>query len=161
MKNRSRKPPERSPRYLLTRTWALAVLVAPGIAFATLGQDASTVEQDRVQMAAQRAVTQSTPYSVHELTLPGGTQVREYLSSTQQVFAIAWNGPTIPDLQQLLGSYFPRYSAAAKAVGRARRPVALEQSDLVIHTGGHARAFFGVAYLPVQLPSGVTAEQIR
>src|SRR5260221_3173408 len=64
-------------------------------------------------------------------------------------------------LQQLLASYFPRYRAAAEATGRSRRPVAVDASDLVIRTGGHARAFFGVAYLPGQMPSGVRAEQIR
>jgi hypothetical protein len=98
---------------------------------------------------------------VHELQLPGGTQVREYLTAANQVFAIAWRGPSGPDLQQLLGTYFPRYSTAARALGRVRRPVIVEESDLVIRTGGHARAFFGVAYLPRQMPAGITAEQIR
>jgi hypothetical protein len=139
----------------------LAAILIPGIAGATLGQGGSTVDTDRVQLRAQRAITQSAAYSVHQLTLPGGTQVREYLDPSQKVFAVAWNGPSIPDLRQLLGSYFPRYQSATKAVGRARRGVAVDASDLVIHTGGHARAFFGVAYLPGQMPSGVTAEQIQ
>lgn len=139
----------------------IAALLFPGFAFATLGQDAATIELDRAQLQAQRAVTQSPRYTVHELTLPGGTQVREYLTATQQVFAVAWSGPSIPDLQQLLGSYFTRYVAAAKANGRARKPVAVEDSDLVVHTGGHFRAFSGVAYLPGRMPSGVSAEQIR
>ncbi len=141
--------------------WLLAAAFVPGVALAALGEDSSTVERDVMQLRAQRSVTPSSAYSVHELQLPGGTQVREYLTASNRVFAIAWSGPSIPDLQQLLGSYFPRYRAAAEATGRSRRPVAVDASDLVIRTGGHARAFFGVAYLPGQMPSGVRAEQIR
>jgi len=139
----------------------LAAAFVPGVALAALGEDSSTVERDVMQLRAQRSVTPSSAYSVHELQLPGGTQVREYLTASNRVFAIAWSGPSIPDLQQLLASYFPRYRAAAEATGRSRRPVAVDASDLVIRTGGHARAFFGVAYLPGQMPSGVRAEQIR
>jgi hypothetical protein len=140
----------------------LATTLAPGIASATLGEDASTVEKDVARMHAQRSVTAAAAYSLHELQLPGGTRVREYMTSANRVFAVSWSGPSIPELQQLLGTaYFPRYSAAAQAIGRARRGVAIEESDLVIHTGGHPRAFFGIAYLPTQMPSGVRAEQIR
>lgn len=139
----------------------LAASLAPGLAFATLGEDGSTVEHDRAQLRAQRSVSQASAYSVHELQLPGGTQVREYLTAANQVFAVAWNGPSIPDLQQLLGTYFPRYQAAAQANQGARRPVVVQASDLVVRTGGHPRAFFGMVYLPAQMPSGVSAEQIR
>jgi len=141
--------------------WLLAAAFAPGMALAALGEDSSTVERDVKQLRAQRSVSSATAYSVHELHLPGGTQVREYLTASNRVFAIAWTGPSVPDLQQLLASYFPRYRSAAEAMGRSRRPAAVEDSDLVIRTGGHARAFFGVAYLPGQMPSGVRAEQIR
>ncbi len=142
--------------------WWLALLLAPGIASATLGQDAATVEQDRVQFRAQRSLIHAGTYSVHELRLPGGTRVREYLNAAQQIFAVAWNGPSIPDLQQLLGTYYPRYLGAAKVMGRARRrPIVMQEADLVIHTGGHPRAFFGVAYLPQSMPAGVSADLIK
>ncbi|HEX4585842.1 MAG TPA: DUF2844 domain-containing protein [Burkholderiaceae bacterium] len=141
--------------------WMLAAVLAPAAALAALGEASSTVERDAVQMRAQRAVTASSAYSVHELQLPGGTQVREYVTAANQVFAIAWNGPSIPDLQQLLGTYFPRFAAAAQAVAQARRPVSVDQSDLVIHTAGHTRAFTGVAYLPNLMPSGMRPEQLR
>jgi hypothetical protein len=155
-------PPNSTPgRVGALATWFLAAALAPGICLAALGQDASTVEVDRVQMRAQRSITQSGAFSVHELQLPGTTRVREYLNSSHRVFAIAWSGPSIPDLQQLLGTYFVRYQAAVRPLGRSRRPVAMQETDLVIHTGGHQRAFFGVAYLPLQLPLGVSAEQIR
>jgi len=157
------KPPRNSTpgRVGALATLLMAAALAPGICLAALGQDASTVEADRMQMQAQRSITQSGSFSVHELQLPGATRVREYLNSSHRVFAIAWSGPSIPDLQQLLGAYFVRYQAAVRPLGRSRRPVAMQETDLVIHTGGHPRAFFGVAYLPLQLPSGVSGEQIR
>jgi hypothetical protein len=149
------------PRSRAAAVWLLAATLAPSIALATLGEDSPTVERDVAQLHAQRTVTATTAYSVHELQLPGGTQVREYLTNANRVFAVTWSGPSIPDLQQLLGTYLSRYSAAAQAMGRSRRPVTVHDSDLVIRTGGHARAFFGVAYLPGQMPSGVRAEEIR
>jgi len=139
----------------------VAAVLAPGIALAALGGDASTVERDVTQLKAQRAVTATTAYSVHELQMVGGTRVREYVTPANKVFAVVWKGPSIPDLRELLGTYYPRFSKAAQALGRTRRPVAVEDSDLVIRTGGHLRSFFGMAYLPGQMPQGVTLDQIR
>jgi hypothetical protein len=139
----------------------MAAMLAPAIALAALGEDASTVERDVTHLKAARSVSATAAFSVHELQLAGGTQVREYVTTANKVFAVVWRGPAIPDLQQLLGTYFPRYRQAAQAVGRARRGISVEQSDLVIRTGGHPRDFFGVAYLPGQMPQGVTLDSIR
>jgi hypothetical protein len=89
--------------------------------------------------------------------------VREYLSSSGQVFAIAWHGPWQPDLQQLLGSYFQPYQQAAKAAKQrpGRAPVSIHQATLVVEQSGHMRDFIGRAYLSDQLPSGVTEASIR
>jgi len=140
----------------------LTAMLAPGVALAALGGNGTTIESDVAQLKAQRSVTLARAYSVHELQFAGGAQVREYVTVSNQVFAVTWSGPTIPDLQQLLGTYFPRYSSAAQAIGgRVRRPVTVEEPDLVIRTGGHMRAFFGIAYLPNRMPQGVTAESLR
>ena len=37
----------------------------------------------------------------------------------------------------------------------------LGQPDLVVHSFGHARAFHGQAYLPQELPPGVTPQELR
>jgi hypothetical protein len=163
MKNkRSRAQVMRGLYHLrLQAGWLLASVLAPGISMAALGGDASTIEHEASQLKAARSVRAASAYSVHELQVAGGLQVREYANSANQVFAVAWRGPSIPDLQQLLGNYFPRYSKAAQALGRVRRGVAVEESDLVIRTGGHMRAFFGIAYLPGQIPQGVTLDEIR
>ena len=103
-------------------------------------------------------------YTVSATTYSTGTQVREYVDANGTVFGIAWNGPRMPDLQTLLGSYFPQYASAVKAERAAlpgRRPVAVEQTDLVVHSGGHMGSFFGQAWLPSALPTGVTGADIK
>jgi hypothetical protein len=151
-----------APRGGTLKVWVLASLLVPGIASATLGEDSATVERDAAGLQAQRRMAQSGAFSVHELQLPGGTRVREYLTPGQQIFAITWSGPSIPDLQQLLGTYFPRYQqGASRTPGRGRQPIMMHEPDLVIQTGGHPRAFSGVVYLPRLMPPGVSADQIQ
>lgn len=133
-------------------------------ALAALGDAGSTIDKDATQLRAQRSAAAAAPsgnYTVQELTLPSGTVVREYLTSSNQIFAVTWHGPNIPDLQQLLGSYYGRYSTAVQAHGRGRQPVTVQEPDLVVRSAGHARAFYGMAYLPQQFPPGLTVQQIR
>ncbi|MDG0026843.1 DUF2844 domain-containing protein [Trinickia sp. Y13] len=106
----------------------------------------------------------SSPYSIRSTTFSTGTQVREYIGAGGTVFGIAWNGPRMPDLQTLLGNYFPQYASGVKAqraARHARGPVAVEQSDLVVHSGGHMGSFFGQAWLPSALPAGLTGADIK
>jgi len=133
-------------------------------AWAALGGDLSTVQADQVHMRGSLRTTVAAAYTVHEIESTSGVVVREYVSSAGKVFAIAWQGPWPPDMRQLLGSYFDPYIQAARArsgPGMARRPLMIEQPGLVVQVGGHPRSFVGRAYIPDQLPSNVTAEEIR
>ena len=70
----------------------------------------------------------------------------------------------MPHLTDLLGTYFPQYVAGVKAVRAAHAghgPVAVEQSRLVVHSGGHMGAFAGQAWLPQALPEGVSGSDIQ
>jgi len=149
---------------MLTRTFKsllLAALLIPALAWATLGQTASSVDGDALRLQARRIVTTSAGYTVHELQQVGGTVVREFVAPGGQVFAITWRGPNIPDLQLLLGPHYARYLKAAQAGSPSRRPVRLNEPDLVIGNAGHARSFHGAAYLPQQLPAGFDLGLIR
>ena len=130
---------------------------------AALGGDVSSVEADRAHMKASIKVTQAEAYNVHELQAPGGTVVKEYVSPTGRVFAIAWHGPFIPEMQQILGAYFQQYSAALQAAPRhyGHRPLDIEQPGLVVQASGHMRAYWGRAYVPEMLPQGVKADEIK
>lgn len=45
---------------------------------------------------------------VHTITLSSGTVVREYVAPNGVVFGVAWNDPTLPDLEATLGAAFDR-----------------------------------------------------
>jgi hypothetical protein len=122
------------------------------------------VQADQVIMQARLRSLPVGSYTMHEISAPTGTIVREYLSSEGKVFAISWRGPTIPNLRQVLGPYFDRYveaARAAKAQHHGRGPLLVHAAGLVVQTGGHARAFSGRAYVPEMLPPGVQAREIQ
>jgi hypothetical protein len=136
------------------------------LAQASLGGDTASVETDRVAMKVELAARQSLAptgnYSVHETTLPSGTSVRQYVSSNGLVFAVAWNGPFLPDFRQLLGLHFDTMVARqAKQPNAGHRYFSQYEGDLVIESGGHQRSFVGRAYLKSAIPTGVTEQEIQ
>src|SRR5271155_1329688 len=134
---------------------AAAVLI-PRVALATLGQPEITVQTDVAQLhAAVKSSQDRTGYRVHEIQLPSGTVLREFAAPNGNVFAVAWQGPTRPDLRQALGPYFDAFGAAPRSKFSDRRHVQIEQGDLVVQSGGHMRALSGRAYLKSAIPSGV------
>lgn len=144
---------------LLTMTfWA-----APPIsAWAALGGDMESVDEDQAAMnAGERITASSESYTVYELRAATGTVVREYLSLDGKVFAVAWKGPTPPDLRRLLGSYFKQYSESAAKQHGDHSHLTVRHSDLVVESGGHMRAFFGRAYLPHAMPPEVALSEIK
>ena len=136
-------------------------------AFAALGAavgPATGTEQAQAGAASAKAsarVTSYNGYSVSEVVEPSGTTVREYIGTDNIVFAVSWQGPSMPNLQQLLGSYADQYVSAASAPHPGRRAVAIQSDQLVLHSGGHMRSFAGSAYVPALLPQGVTPDNIR
>ena len=149
-------------QYAFRRRACLALIVsaASSGAHAALGGTEATVQTDQQQMSATQRVLRPGPYVVHEMQAPSGTVVREYVSPQGTVFGVAWQGPSMPDLRQLLGPYFERYVDAV-AQRRARGAVVVEQPGLIVHSGGHMRAFVGHAYIPEALPEGVSAESVK
>ena len=139
----------------------LSCAFIPCIATAALGEPEASVQADLAELHGSITVAEHTNYRVHEIQLPSGTVVREFVGSGGTVFAIAWRGPTVPNLRQTLGRYFDSYTAAARANGTSRHHLQINQSDLVVHAGGHMRAFSGVAYLPPAVPSGVNIGELR
>lgn len=148
----------------LLRWLAAGVLASQAVclpAHATLGEDVATVENDRVQMKAQLRTTSVAGYTVHEITTPGGTTVREYVSASGKVFAVSWDGPVLPDFRQTLGRYFDDYHSGANSPRVGRRQLVLEGADLVVHSYGRMRAFHGNAYVPSLLPTNFSAGEIK
>ena len=101
-------------------------------------------------------------YVMRDTTLATGTHVREYISGNGVVFAIAWDGPFLPDLKALLGKYFDAMVAESARLPRAGRSrMAVDSPEVVINSGGHMRAFEGSAWIPAEFPAGFTADDVR
>lgn len=142
---------------------AAFLLIACGAraAHAALGADAGSIEQDRAHLKAALRTQTSAAYTVHSLELPGGTVVREFVGGSGIVFAVSWSGPFRPDLRQTLGAYFDRFRAANAQPGASHRQLVIADRDVVIASRGRLRAFEGLAYLPAEMPAGVTPAQLR
>jgi Protein of unknown function (DUF2844) len=148
------------------RIWMLSSIVAftalwPGLASATLGEPESSVQTDSERLQGSIKESDLGNYRVHEIKLPSGTLVREYAGSDGQVFAVAWNGPFIPNMRQTLGSYFDSYAAAAKGQRTDHRHLQIELKNLVVQASGHMRAWSGRAYLPQAIPAGVSIGDLK
>jgi hypothetical protein len=138
----------------------IAVAAVPW-ADAALGGTDATVQADQAQLGATIRTTPAARYTLHELKAASGTTVREYVSPAGTVFGVAWEGPSLPDMRQLLGAHFDEYAAALAARRARRAPVFVQLPTLVVQSSGHMRAFTGKAYLPRGLPQGVAATEIQ
>ncbi len=144
-----------------------ASLFLPSRASAELGGNEASVQADQKAMKAKRAVRASGQYSVHEITTPYGTVVREYVSPNGTVFGVAWRGPFLPNFQQLLGNYYGKFAQAAQQARelqprRSRNaPLTVDQPDLIMRSAGRSRAYAGHAYVPGLVPQGVATQEIR
>jgi hypothetical protein len=148
-------------RYHFLSIAAALCFAAPLQASATLGGDASTPAADQLQLKAVLRVSPGARYNLHELTLPTGTTVREYVNPQGQVFAVAWKGPFKPDLRQLMGGYFDRYVQSTPSFRGGHSAARIAMPDLVVQSSGHLRAFSGHAYLPQMLPADVAESELK
>ena len=142
----------------------LACLLLQGLphpARAALGESADSVESDRVSMKGLTRPAPEGTLKQQQLQLPSGTTVTEYVNANGTVYAVSWQGPTLPNLQQILGSYFVNYQTAAKTPVVRHRVVRLDSPGIVIESTGKMRAFVGRAWVPALLPSGVSPADIH
>jgi hypothetical protein len=141
----------------------LALAAAP--CRASLGGAPSQFGAASVRQAhALAAVTpgaKAASYNVNATQLPNGTTVREYAAGGV-VFAVAWEGPFLPDLRELLGRHF-----ATLTDDSARQPMAghnrirIARPDVTIESGGHMRAYNGRAWVNGLLPAGFDTNEIQ
>jgi hypothetical protein len=143
----------------------LSLIALPSTALASLGASVTTIDADRVHVqGALMGIVKSDAYALHEIRSASGTMIREYVDASGTVFAVAWDGPWLPDLRQVLGDHFDRYQSAMRSRQSARTgrgAVVISESGLVVQMSGHPRAFTGRAYLPGLLPPGVQPESLR
>ncbi len=149
-------------RALALAAAAFTAVVTPRIASATLGEAEISVQTDVSRARASiKSLQEREGYRVHEIQLPSGTVMREFVAANGKVFAVAWQGPTRPDLRQALGQYFDVYATAPRSKFADRRHVQVQQGDLIVQGSGHMGAIFGRAYLASAGPSGVNIAELH
>lgn len=140
---------------------SLALILGTAPTWAVLGEYEASVTSDQQYLRGEvRAITREG-YTVHQITGADKCIVKEFVSPAGLVFGISWQGPTMPNLQQLLGSHFAEFQQAAQSRVRRRGPLVVRTDQLVVESGGHMRSFHGRAYVPSLLPKNISAEVVR
>lgn len=145
----------------------LAVLFCVAIsipAHAELGGDEAGISNDAsvTRMQLRALVPADARYRVHELRYePSNVTVRQYVNPDGKVFGVVWDGQTKPDLSQVLGPYFTRYSNAAAEHSLVRQLRNIDQPDFVLRVSGHMRHFTGSAWLPNLVPANVNPTEVK
>jgi hypothetical protein len=153
----------KSPHGTTTRFFLSSVLMvlAPA-AWASLGDNVNSVQNDTAHMKGLLRSVVAQSYVEHEIKISTGQVVREFVSPAGKVFGVAWEGPFLPDLQQLLGSYFVPMKQALSAQQRhGHGPVSIDTPDFVFQQSGRTRNFHGRAYVPTLVPQDVDATGIQ
>ena len=130
-------------------------------AWAALGEYEGSVSLDQRIMRAEMRAEAHTNYKLQEMMTPDGAVIREYVSPDGRVFGVSWRSPVLPDLSQLLGSYFPRVQRAVQARRQRGGPLVIHSEDFVYFSGGRMMNFHGRAYVPALLPKNTSAEVVR
>lgn len=142
---------------------ALSFVLLPAIsAHARLGGTGPEIAAEAGALHARTETLQFADYSIRTLTAEG-LVVRQYLDSTGGIFAVAWNSVAAPDLQMLLGAYFPRYTAMLAGLEHPglQRSLRMADAGFVVESSGHLRAYTGRAWLTAGVPSTVSLADIR
>lgn len=156
------------PNHRMSRRLAPALLgaglavIAASSAHAGLGDPVDQVARDRAVLRAPAVRTTSMPsYDRHELVTDDGATIHEYATHDGTVFAVDFNGPSIPDMQTMLGAHFDAYLAAARAHRGNHHVMSFADNGIVVTIVKLPRGFSGSAHVPALLPQGVVAEDLR
>lgn len=103
----------------------------------------------------------SNGYTVQKIITADEIEIHEYKNDAGRVFALYWSGNSKPDLRVFLGEYFGRYSQELNKPLSGRHPVNIQDSDLIVQTGGTMRNYFGIAFLPMHSPQNFKLEDIQ
>ena len=133
---------------------------------AALGDTATSVQADRVSVKGQLRARSGAGYTVQEITAATGTVIREYVSPAGVVFAVKWSGPAMPNLQQMLGTYFAQYQSAvqtqrASTQRGGHHHVEVRAPSLIVHSSGHMRQYSGIAYVPSLVPPNLSISDLH
>ncbi len=141
----------------------IALLFAPALAYAGLGDQESSIEKDRQAVGApSSAVQDKHVFKIHEMTAHSA-RIREFTNGSGKIFAISWRGVADPNLEPLLGSYYQEFQNARKnqKISHGRKPLSIKTANLVYQKSGHMRDLHSLVYLNGQLPAGIEPKDLQ
>ncbi|VXB88126.1 conserved exported hypothetical protein [Burkholderia sp. 8Y] len=148
----------RHPQYL-----AAAIFLALGVSTLCHAQLGATKRAPDASDGAVIHRAQSGLLTYRETTDAHGIVLREYVDPAGTVYAVSWRGPAMPNVEALLGAYFPRFreGASATAGDAGLHTARVSDGDLIVENRTRLREFSGRAWLASALPAGVSAADIQ
>lgn len=153
------------------RLMILLMIAIPVSSYATLGESAGSVATDNKVLASSASIVKtqmvninatkssnSVTYQLSTIQATGNITIKEYVSNGK-VFAVSWAGMRNPDLQQLLGKYFPEFKTT-KSANSGLRESKVSSGDLVVNIHGVTGDFHGVAYASSLVPTGFNLQDL-
>jgi len=138
--------------------WIVCSCTLP--ARAALGEMRDSIHGDVQTLKGELTTREMSGYSIEQITRADGATLREVVSPQGLIFGIAWQGPTMPNLTQVLGPSSVAFQKATQPVHR-RGPLSVHVGQLVVETGGHMRAFHVRAYLVNLVPAGISEDVVQ
>ena len=130
-------------------------------AWAVLGDNVSSVDSDVQALGGKHVMVAKVGYNLHQITAKDGSVVNEFVSPAGTVFGISFQSHTMPNLQQLLGSYMTNFQQGQRTQHVRRRSVTIQGDNFVFSSVGYMRSFRGRAYVPGLVPANLTAEVVQ
>jgi Protein of unknown function (DUF2844) len=136
----------------------ILVLGFPILAQAELGGNLASITQEQKTFGSTLTTSPQSNYTIYIQNISPDLVIKEYVSNSGNIFGVAWKGSTLPNFQIILGNYYSNYLSAQQ---QNPRSVFVRDDNLVLESGGMMGGYIGRAYLPKQLPEGMTPTAIQ
>lgn len=150
---------------MLRRTFLVSIISALFSlqAMAALGDQLVGSSSSYSSGKVKQTTSSGASFTVSESKGSDGIFIRQYVDSSGLVFAIAWKGTFVPDLENVLGGFTADFKNAVHKKGKLKgsRRLKVDTGFIVVEGGGRQRDQSGRAYIPVKLPEGFDLKDIN
>ena len=133
-------------------------------ALAALGGDVSSVQEDQAQMKGTLKTTEADAYTVHEITAPGNTVVRNTFPRRAKSLPSLGTDSLSPTCSSFWGRTSISMHRPPKSKERATRAATRSTSNSpawLSRTAGICARIMGRAYVPDMVPHGVNVDALQ